>query len=153
MKKYIAPMLVLTLVIATLVTLFPQGALAANGDGVCNTNEICVYKNANLVTPRSDFCCKYADYGGCPDCHTYNYPSSCNTWNAINCLLNDTVSSMDSWDLRYKIRFFSDHYYDGVRETMVEYGRVLQARYNDAYSSHCWNDGEVSYSEDVDCTF
>lgn len=36
---------------------------------------------------------------------------------------------------------------------MESFGRVNRALYNDPYSSECWNDGGIGYSEDPDCTF
>jgi len=117
-----AILLALALALATFVALPQPVAQAALNDGYCDINEVCVYKDVNLGIPRSDFQYYYADCGGCPDCHTYNYPSSCNTYKSATCLLNDSVSSMDSWDRRYKVRFFTDRYYDGLYETVVEYG-------------------------------
>lgn len=122
-------------------------------NGKCEANEVCVYKDANLGAYYSDFLYAYEDYGGCPDCHTYNSPSSCNTYKSALCLLNDSISSMDSWSERRKVRFFTSAHWDGSSQTLATLERVNQARYNDAYSSHCWSDGGVSSSTDPDCTF
>jgi hypothetical protein len=52
----------------------PQPVWAAVNDGYCDNNEVCVYKNANLVTPRSDFL-YYDDMHGGLDFHTSNSDS------------------------------------------------------------------------------
>jgi|BarGraNGADG00212_1021973.scaffolds.fasta_scaffold08209_5 hypothetical protein len=146
----------LTAVIAAVVSLslVPQQVGAADYDGYCDNNEVCVYKDANLGTPRSDFLYYYPDMDGGINFHTYNYPSSCNTipgwW---DCRLNDSISSVDSWSDHRSIRIFTDAYYDGNYQTIRIYGRVMQVQYNDQTSSDCWNDGGITYAVDPDCTF
>lgn len=149
-KLVVLSVLMLT---STLVVLPAMHASAGLNDGYCDNNEICIYKNSNLGTPRSDYLYFYKDMSGCPDCHTYNYPKSCNTTDIFSCLLNDSVSSMDSWSDHRRIRFFTSKNFDGNRETMEIFGRQMHAVWNDSYSSFCWNDNGISYSEDSDCTF
>jgi hypothetical protein len=149
---------ILTVLVAAAAVLIispPLSASAANGDGYCNSNEVCVYRNSNLGTPRSDFQYNYADMNGGFFFHTYNYPDACNTDPAAfpYCRLNDSISSIDSWSTTRSIRFFADAFYDGARQTVPIYGRSNQVTYNDQYSSECWNDGAVAYSVDHDCTF
>ena len=146
----------LTAVIAAVVSfsVVPQQVEAALYDGYCNNNEVCVYKDHNLGTPRSDFLYYYDDMDGGINFHTYNYPSSCNTipgwW---DCRLNDSISSVDSWSDHRSIRIFTDAHYDGSYQTIHIYGRVMQVAYNDQTSSECWNDGGIPYAVDPDCTF
>lgn len=70
----------LTAVIAVVVSfsVVPQLVWAAQNDGYCDNNEVCVYKDANFGTPRSDFLYYYDDMDGGINFHTYNSPSSCN---------------------------------------------------------------------------
>lgn len=154
-KRSMNLLAVLVAATAVLIISPPSAASAANADGVCNTNEVCVYKNSYLGTPRSDFQFNYPDMNGGLAFHTYNYPDYCNTdpFQFNNCRLNDSISSIDSWSDHRSVRFFTDAYYDGARQTVYIYGRANVVTYNDQYSSECWNDGGVPYSEDPDCTF
>ncbi len=147
-----AARLVLAAVVASLVVPSQQ-VWAATNDGYCNNNEVCVYKDANLGTPRSDFLYYYDDMDGGLYFHTYNYPPECNTWAAFGCRLNDSISSVDSWSDHRSIRIFTDAHYDGSYQTLRIYGRVMQVAYNDQTSSECWNDGGIPSSIDADCTF
>ncbi len=146
----------LTAVIAAVVSFSvvpPQPVWAGLNDGYCDNNEVCVYKDANLGIPRSDFLYYYDDMDGGFYFHTYNYPSSCNTYDAFNCRLNDSISSVDSWSDHRSVRIFTDAHYDGYYQTIYIYGRVMQVQYNDQTSSECWNDGGIPYAVDPDCTF
>ena len=146
----------LTAVIAAVVSLslVPQQVGAALNDGYCDNNEVCVYKEANLGTPRSDFLYYYDDMDGGINFHTYNYPSSCNTIPGLwDCRLNDSISSVDSWSDHRSNRILTDAHYDGNYQTISIYGRVMQVQYNDQTSSECWNDGGIPYAVDPDCTF
>ena len=147
----------LTAVIAAVVSfsVVPQQVGAAwYSDGYCDNNEVCVYKDANLGTPRSDFLYYYDDMDGGINFHTYNYPSSCNSipgwW---DCRLNDSISSVDSWSDYRSLRIFTDPHYDGFYQSVRIYARVMQVWYNDQTSSECWNDGGIPYALDPDCTF
>lgn len=153
MNRIRTQLVVLLAIAAALAAPLSGNSQATPYNGVCDDNEICVYKDANRGAYYSDFLYAYGDYGGCPDCHTYNSPPSCNTYRSALCLLNDSVSSMDSWSDHRKARFFTDKNWDGSSEIVGIYARVDQAKYNDRYSSHCWNDGGVSKSTDPDCTF
>jgi hypothetical protein len=147
-----AARLVVAAVVAVLVVP-PQQVWAALNDGYCNNNEVCVYHDANLGTPRSDFLYNYDDMDGGLDFHTYNYPPECNTYLIFYCRLNDSISSVDSWSDHRSIRIFTNAHYDGQYQTIHIYGRVNQVQYNDQTSSECWNDGGVPYNVDPDCTF
>jgi hypothetical protein len=138
---------------AVLFSVVPQPVWAADNDGYCDNNEVCVYKNANLYTPRSDFRLYYDDMHGGLDFHTYNYPPECNTYAIFDCRLNDSISSVDSWSDHRSLRIFTDAQFDGAFQTIHIYGRVMQVQYNDQTSSLCWNDGGVPYAVDPDCTF
>lgn len=128
--------------LATLLT--PSAASAANSDGNCETYEVCIYKHANLDGSFSDYRYYDSDYYQ----NTFDWQeSTCGI-----CWQNDQVSSVDNWDARYKVRFFVDKNYDGSRQTIAEYGRDTQVTYNDAYSSHCWND-DAQAGVDADCNF
>jgi hypothetical protein len=140
-------------VAALLLVPMPMTATAGAYDGYCDSNEVCVYQDTYLGTPRSDFLYNYADMYGFPFYYTYNYPSACNTQVNYLCILNDSISSIDSWSDHRSIRFFVNSYYDGAYQTVPIYGRANTVTHNDAYSSECWNDGGVPYSEDPDCTF
>lgn len=130
-------------------------ATAGTNDGACDTNEVCVYKNSNLGTPRSDFLYYYADMDGGLSFHTYNYPSACNTdpLTIPTCRLNDSISSVDSWSDHRSLRIFTDANYDGYSQKIGIYGRSNLVTYNDQTSSLCWNDGGVPSSVDTDCQF
>ncbi|MBA4865859.1 hypothetical protein H1V43_31850 [Streptomyces sp. PSKA54] len=116
-------------------------ASAAQFNGICESKEVCIYRNTYLGGAWIDH--QYADPnyinntytgGGYPDVGT-----------------NDRTSSIDSWDQTWKVRFFVDAYYGGPRQTVGVYARLNTVEYNDQYSSHCWNDGGVSgYSQ---CSF
>lgn len=146
-----------TLVIAVVVSFSvvpPQPVSAAETDGYCENNEVCVYMNANFVTPRSDFTYYYPDMDGGFDFHTYNYPSSCNEFpGAWNCRRNDTISSVQNLSDHRSVCIFTDAYYDGNFQKIGIYGSASQVTYNDQTSSECWNDGGITYAEDPDCTF
>lgn len=120
-----AARLALAAVVASLVVP-PQLVWAAQNDGHCNNNEVCVYKDANLGTPRSDFLYYYDDMDGGFYFHTYNYPSECNTYASFSCRLNDSISSVDSWSDHRSVRVFTDAHYDGASQTVHIYGRVMQ---------------------------
>ena len=152
LRRKTAARLVIAAVVAILVVP-PLPVWAAQNDGYCNNNEICVYKDANLGTPRSDFLYNYDDMDGGLSFHTYNYPSECNTYLIFSCRLNDSISSVDSWSDHRSIRIFTDAHYDGGYQTIHIYGRLNQVYYNDQTSSECWNDGGVPYNVDPDCTF
>lgn len=130
------------------IVALPGTALAAQWP--CTTpNNVCIYHDANGYGPWSDYCCEQNDYRT----HTFdNQGNFCRPY----CWQNDEVSSMDNWDTRWKVRFFVDHNFDGSRETMAVFGRQPQAVYNDAYSSHCWNDGspqpQTDGNADPDCS-
>lgn len=146
----------LTTVIAAVVSFWvvPQLVWAAENDGYCDNNEVCVYMHANLGTPRSDFLYYYDDMDGGFYFHTYNYPSSCNSYpDGWNCRLNDTISSVSSWSDHRSVRIFTDAHYDGNYQTIGIYGTVNQVQYNDQTSSECWNDGGIPQATDPDCTF
>ena len=128
------------------VALTPIQALAANSDGNCETYEVCIYKHDNLGGVFSDY--RYYSHSYV----THTFDSGPTLGCPYPCWQNDEVSSLDSWDTRYKVRFFVDSDYDGAYQTLVEYGRDMYANYNDAYSSHCWNDGAQA-SVDPQCNF
>jgi hypothetical protein len=154
MRERIARLAFLAAAVAAGLVLGPSvAAMAGQNDGYCDNNEVCVYSNANLGTPRSDFLYYYDDMSGGVDFHTYNYPSSCNNLFIFYCRLNDSISSVDSWSDHRSIRIFTDAHYDGAYQKIGIYGRVNQVIYNDQTSSECWNDGGISYSTDPDCTF
>lgn len=146
----------LTAVIAAVVSfsVVPQLVWAALNDGYCDNNEVCVYKDANFGTPRSDFLYYYDDMDGGINFHTYNYPSSCNTipgwW---DCRLNDSISSVQNLSDHRSVRIFTDAHYDGNFQTIGIYGSASQVTYNDQTSSECWNDGGIPYATDPDCAF
>jgi hypothetical protein len=133
----------------------PSVAQAAQYDGNCNTNEVCVYKNPYRGTPRSDFFYNYEDMDGGLSFHTYNFPSSCNTDPLVvfSCRLNDSISSIDSYSTTRSIRFFTDKHYDGYYQKVGLYGYAGTVIYDNQYSSECWNDGGVPYAIDPSCTF
>lgn len=112
-------------------------------NGECENNEVCVYKDADFNRPKFDFKYGYYDSGGCPDCHTYNSPITCNNIFSTKCLLNDSVSSMHNLSSYRHVRFFTNKGYSGSSQTAYAGWRISQAGYNDGYSSHCWSD--VSY--------
>lgn len=135
----------------------PTGAAsAANGDGTCDNNEICVYKNATYVAPRSDFLYAYSNMDGGVIFHTYNYPSYCNTGTAaqlISCRLNDSITSAHNRSDHRSVRLFTNANYDGNFQTVHILTAPSVVTYNDQISSECWNDAGVSLGTDVDCTF
>jgi hypothetical protein len=133
--------LVLALALASLLIAFPAVTVNADPyDGKCDTVEVCVHKHASYGGPWSDFKYGYYDYGGCPGCHTYNYRESCNTWNSAKYLLNDSISSARNHSYTRHIRFYTNKGYSGVGQTVYARTVSSQVRYNDAYSSHCWDD-------------
>lgn len=128
-------------------------ASAGTNDGICNSNEVCVFKDTNYGNPRSDFLYNYADMNGGIVFHTYNYPASCNLTAVLSCRLNDSISSISNLSDHRSIRFFTDANYDGNSQKVVLLHAVPTVTYNDQYSSECWNDGGVPPSVDPDCTF
>ncbi|WP_409470226.1 hypothetical protein [Streptomyces sp. HC307] len=137
MKHVLRASGIMTATVAMVVGM-SSSASAAQFNGICETKEVCIYQNTYLGGGWIDH--QYADPnyinntytgGGVPDVGT-----------------NDRTSSIDSWDTNWKVRFFTNSYYGGSRQTVAEYARLNTVEYNDAYSSHCWNDGGVSgYSQ------
>lgn len=130
--------------VAPLLMIVPAPtAWAGPYDDKCDTNEVCVFQNANFNRPKSGFLYGYEDYGGCPDCHTYNSPSTCNNIFSAKCLLNDSISSMKNLSYNRHVKLFTNSQYRGYSQVLYARTQASQVKYNDAYSSHCWDD--VSY--------